>query len=136
MYAIDPKSLKIERIMIALTCMRNGDAIESDVTMTEQRVEETIGHARDERKDHIHFRGRNQYTPDVEFDIEIYILLVIGRYKKFQIVKSTGAMGLCAVSIVPSTNVCIGLWAKISNSLLTDAISAAADMTLMPAAED
>ena len=41
-----------------------------------------------------------------------------------------GAIGLYAFSIVPSTDICIDLCAKISNSLLTDAISVAADMIL------
>jgi hypothetical protein len=37
-------------------------------------------------------------------------------------------MGLYAVSIVPSTDDWMGLCAKMSNSLLTEAISVAVDM--------
>jgi len=48
---------------------RVDDAIESDVTFTEHRVEEIIGHGRDVRKVHILPRSRDQYTPDVEFVI-------------------------------------------------------------------
>jgi len=41
---------------------------------------------------------------------------------------STGANGIYANSVVPSTDVCIGLRAKMPNSLLTDAISTMADV--------
>jgi len=46
-------SLEIGAVMIMLTRLRDGDAIESDVTLTEQRVEEIICHAREVRKFHI-----------------------------------------------------------------------------------
>ena len=37
--------------------------------MTEQKLEEITGHAREDRKVHILSRGRVQLTLDVEFDI-------------------------------------------------------------------
>jgi len=45
--------------MIVHTRLRKGDAMESDVTLTEQRVEEIIGHAREVRKADILSRGRD-----------------------------------------------------------------------------
>jgi len=42
---------------------------------------------------------------------------------------STGAIVFFATSVTPSTDVCVGLCAKMSNSILTDAISTAADIT-------
>ena len=88
-------------------------------------MEEIICHARVVRKIHILSRGRYQFTSDVQFDIYIDVRVVIGRYKKFQIILIDGAIGLYATSVVPSTDFCIGLCAKMSNLLLTDAISAA-----------
>jgi len=67
--------------MIVLTRLRDGAAFESDVTMTEQSVEEIIGHGPEVRKVHILFRSRDQFTPDIEFNIEIYVRFAIGRYK-------------------------------------------------------
>jgi len=58
----------------------------------------------------------------------------IGRYNKFQVVLIDGGDGIYDVSTVPSTDIPIGLCSKMSNSLLTDAISAA-DM-LISAAEE
>ena len=55
--------------MIMLTRLRDNDAIDSDVTLTEQTVEEIICHARELRIVHILSRTQNQITSDVEFDI-------------------------------------------------------------------
>ena len=49
-------------------------------------MEEIIGHGREVRKVYILSRSRDQFTLDVEFDIEMYVPIFIGRYKKFQIV--------------------------------------------------
>ena len=48
-----------------LARLRDGDAIQSDVTFTEQSVEEIIGHGRVVYKVHILCRTRDQFTPDV-----------------------------------------------------------------------
>jgi len=71
--------------MIVLTRLRDGETIDSDVTLTEQGVEEIIGHARVVRKVRMLSRSRDQFTPDDEFDIETKVRVVIGKYKKFQI---------------------------------------------------
>jgi len=76
--------------MIALNRLGDGDAIESDVTLTEQGVEEIIGHDPVVRKIYINSRGTDQFTTDLEFDIEIDVRVVIDRYKKFQIVLING----------------------------------------------
>jgi len=55
--------------MIVLARLHDDDTIESDVTLTEQRVEEIFGHTRRVSKVHILSRRRDQFTPDVEFDI-------------------------------------------------------------------
>jgi len=52
-YVIGHQSVEIGAIMIVLTRLRDGDTIESDVTLTEQRVRGFIGHARGVRKVHI-----------------------------------------------------------------------------------
>jgi len=67
--------------MIALARLRYCDAIENDVTLTEQGVEEIIYYARVDRKVHILSRGRDQFISDVEFDIEINVRIFIGWYK-------------------------------------------------------
>jgi len=64
-------------VKIMLTRLRDGDAIESDVTLTEWRLEEIICHAPGVRKVHILSRGRCQFTPDMELDIEINVRIVI-----------------------------------------------------------
>ena len=43
---------------------------------------------------HILSRGRGQYTSNVEFDIEIKVRIVVGRYKMFQIVLMDGGNSL------------------------------------------
>jgi len=48
--------------MIMLTLLRDGDAIETEVTFTEYGVEEIICHARVVCKVDIVSRGRNQFT--------------------------------------------------------------------------
>jgi len=53
-------------------------------------VEEIIRHALGVRKVHVLSRGRDQFTPDIKFDIEINVRVVIGWYKKFQIVLIDG----------------------------------------------
>ena len=69
-------------------------------------MEEIIGHGRVVRSVHILSRNTgDQFTPDVEFDFETYVCIVIGRYKELQIVLIYGAIGLYAVSIVGSTDV-------------------------------
>ena len=55
--------------MIMLALLQDGDAIESDVTLTEEGVEEIICPDREVRKGHKLFRDRNQFTSDIEFDI-------------------------------------------------------------------
>ena len=79
--------------MILFAGFADGDAIESDGRLNKQRLEEIIGDARDVRKAHILSQGLNQFTPDVEFDIWINLRIVIGRYKKLQIVLIYGANG-------------------------------------------
>ena len=56
-------------IMIVLVRLRDGDAIDSDVKLTEQGVEEIIGHGREVRKVHILSWSRDSFTPDIEFHI-------------------------------------------------------------------
>ena len=96
------------------------------IKSTEPRVDEIIGHAREVRKHHIPSRGPNQFSL---ISRSMYVSLSAG-IKNSKSFWSTGAMGLYVVSIVPSTDVCIGLCAKMSSSLLTDAISAAAYMLM------
>jgi len=84
--------------------LRDYDAIECDVILTEQTVEEITVHGRVVRSVQILPRTGKQFTPDVEIDIEICVGIVIGRYKKFQIILIHGTIGLYAVSIVPSTD--------------------------------
>jgi len=55
--------------MILLARLSDGDAIENDVILTEQRLKEIIGHGREFRKVHILSRSRNQFNSDVDFDI-------------------------------------------------------------------
>jgi len=55
--------------MLMLTCLRDVDAIESDVTFTEEGVEEIICHARVVRKVNIISRARYKLTSDIQFDI-------------------------------------------------------------------
>jgi len=43
MCAVGHHSLEIGAIIMVLSPLRDGDAIESDVTLSEQRVEEIIG---------------------------------------------------------------------------------------------
>ena len=73
-------SLEIRAIIIVLARLRDRDAIESDVTLTEQRVEEIIVHRRLVRNVDILPRIGDQFTPNVEFDIEMYVVIFIGRY--------------------------------------------------------
>jgi len=62
--AIDHESLEVGAVMMMLTRLSDGDAIESDVTLTEYGVEEIIRHARVVRKLDNLYRGRYQFTPD------------------------------------------------------------------------
>jgi len=55
--------------MIVPARLRDGDAVESDVTLTEQRLEQISGYGREVRNVHILFRSRDQFTPDIEFDM-------------------------------------------------------------------
>ena len=55
--------------MTVLARLCDGDAIESDVTLTEHRVEEIIGHGCEVGKVHILSRSRDKFNQDVEFDI-------------------------------------------------------------------
>jgi len=80
---VGQKNLEVRGIKILLTRLRDGDAIESDVSLIQQRVVEIIGHGREVREVHILSGSRDQFTPDVEFDIQINVSIVIGRYKKF-----------------------------------------------------
>ena len=50
---------------------------------------------------------------------------MIRGYKKFQIALVKEAMGLCVVFIVSRVEVCTGLVANMSNSVLADTTSAA-----------
>ena len=68
--------------MIVFVCVRDGDTIDSDVTLTDQGVEKIIGHGREVCKVHILSRSPDQFSPEVDFDIYIYVRIVIGRYKK------------------------------------------------------
>ena len=49
--------------------LRAGDIVESGVTLTEQGVEEIIGHGRCVRQGHILPRARDQFTSRVDFGI-------------------------------------------------------------------
>ena len=91
--AIGHQILEICTIMMVLTLLRFEDEVESDVTLSEQRMEEIIDHARDFRKIYISSRGRDQFTSDLEIDIEINVRIVIGRYKKFLNVLIDGGDG-------------------------------------------
>ena len=64
-----------------LASLHDGDAIESEVTLTEPRMEEIIGHGHLFLRDYIFPQTQNLFTSDVEFDIEIYVSIVIARYK-------------------------------------------------------
>jgi len=55
--------------MLILTRLRDGDAIENGISLTEQRMEEIICHDLEVRKVHILSRGLGQFNSDVEFDI-------------------------------------------------------------------
>jgi len=55
----------------------------------------------------------------------MYEVILFGRYDEFQIILIDGAIDLYAVSIVPSTDMCIVLCVKMSNTLFMEAISAA-----------
>jgi len=61
--------------------------------LLEQRLGENFGHDHEAGKVHILSRNLDKFTPDVEFDIEIYLRVVIGRFKKFQIVLVDGGDG-------------------------------------------
>ena len=56
-------------------------------------MEKIIVKGREACKVHILSRSLDQFTPDVEFHIEIYLPIVIVRYKKFQIVLIHGGDG-------------------------------------------
>jgi len=77
------------------------------------------------RSVHIFPGTRDYITPNLEFDIEMYVGSVIDRYKKFQIILFHECDRFYAVSIDACTDVWTGLYARMSNSLLTEAISAA-----------
>jgi len=118
--AVGQERHEIKTIIIVVARLRDGYAIESEATKPEQRVEKIIVHGRVVSRVHILPRTRNQFTSDIEVDIEINIGIV-GRYKKFLIIYIYGGLGLYAVSIVSSTDLWPGLCAKMSKSLLTDA---------------
>ena len=79
-------------MIIVLARLLDGVAIEYDFTLTEQSLEEIIFHGRVVCKVHIFLRTQDQFTSDVEFDIEIY-LCIVGRYKNFQILLIHGGDG-------------------------------------------
>jgi len=68
-------------------------------------VEEIIGDGRVVRSVHILPRTRDSFTLEQEFDIEMYVVIFIDSYYKFQIILIDGARGLYAVSIDPRTDV-------------------------------
>jgi len=81
--AVRQASLEIRAIIIVFARLRDCDAIEKNVKLAEQWVEEIIGHGRVVRSVHILSRNPvDPFTPDIEFDIETYVVIVIGRYKK------------------------------------------------------
>jgi len=62
MCAVVHRILEIRAIMLVLARLRNGDTVESDVTSTQQTVEEIIGHARGNHEVQILSRSRNKFT--------------------------------------------------------------------------
>ena len=89
--AVGQESLDIRAIILVLAGLRDCDAVESDAILTEQWVKEIIGHGRVVRSVHILSRNPiDQFTPDVYFDIETYVGIVIGRYKNSRSFLSTG----------------------------------------------
>ena len=79
-------SLEIIAITIIPSRLCDGEAIESEVTLTEQGVEEIICHAREVRIVNIPSRGRDQFNSDLGFiSRSMYVSLSAG-IKKFDIV--------------------------------------------------
>ena len=92
--AVVHESLEIREIILVLARLRDGEAVDSDVTLTVQRAMEIIGHVRGVRKGHILSRSRNKFPTEVDFHILIYVRIVIGRYKDFKIVLIDGGDGI------------------------------------------
>ena len=86
-----------------LARLRDGDTIQNDVALTEERVKETIGHGCVVLSVHILSRNRDQFTSVVEFDIKLHVRIDIVKYKKFQIILIHRAKVSYADSQVPST---------------------------------
>jgi hypothetical protein len=63
--AVGQERLEIRAIMIVFTSLRDVDSVETDVTLTEQRVKKIVGHDRVVRIVHVLPRALDQFTPDV-----------------------------------------------------------------------
>ena len=87
-----------------LARLREDDANETDAALNEQIVEEIVGHGPVVRKVQILPRTPDQFIPDLEFDIEIYVSLTAS-IKNSRSFLSTGAIVLFAMTIVPSKDV-------------------------------
>ena len=78
--AVGKESLEIRAIIIVLARLRDCGAIENDVTLTEERVEEIFVDGRVGRNVHVIPRTREEFTSCVEIYIEMYVVFFIGRY--------------------------------------------------------
>jgi len=56
-----------------LARLRVGDAIEGDVTLADQLVEEIIGHGHSVCKIHVLPLARDQFSLNVDFNIKIHV---------------------------------------------------------------